>query len=210
MIVLLELRASAIPVSSSVLPAAVGIALMLLEEIVKPSPEQHRVYGLSAGPAMAGTLCYHAGGVDHNPARCFCSCQTCFLQRQTVKLASHTLWKMARYCMQPEGHTLYCVQAPFVATNTLSVREVYPEVILARDAYIGALGWSESSCETVFTGTPGTRQGACNQTCTCEPAVSSALQKGYACAGIGKSHFGAVFTAQKLLEGRDILFEQVE
>ena len=74
---------------------------------------------------------------------------------------------------------------PFLATNTLFVREVYPELILARDAYIRALGWSDSSCETIFTGTPGTCQGACNQTLHREPAVSSALRKDCACAGVG-------------------------
>jgi hypothetical protein len=43
----------------------------------------------------------------------------------------------------------------FVATSTLFVREVYPELICARNEYIRASGMSESSCETIFTGTPG-------------------------------------------------------
>ena len=41
------------------------------------------------------------------------------------------------------------------AKDTLYVREAYPALMNARHTCIQALGWSESSSKTVFSGSPG-------------------------------------------------------
>ncbi|CAL5227304.1 g10239 [Coccomyxa viridis] len=63
--------------------------------------------------------------------------------------------------------------------DTLYVREAFPALIRARNLRIQALGWSESGCEAVFSGS----------------------------SGVGTSCFGAFFMAQMLLKGRDVLLE---
>ncbi len=52
--------------------------------------------------------------------------------------------------------------------DTLYVREAFPALIRARNLRIQALGWSESGCETVFSGSSG----------TCHHGLSSSVSEG--------------------------------
>ena len=66
---------------------------------------------------------------------------------------------------------------PF-ASSAIYVREVYPELIAARDALVRERGWPQSGFETVFTGTPGTCRGnVSNDLSRCVIAMRRAFWK---------------------------------